>query len=36
VSDGSAFQHRHIGPDKDAQDQMLGVIGVPSIDALID
>jgi glycine dehydrogenase len=30
------FQHRHIGPDRDAQDEMLRAIGVPSIDALID
>jgi glycine dehydrogenase len=31
-----SFQHRHIGPDSDAQDEMLRAIGVPSIDALID
>jgi glycine dehydrogenase len=36
VSDASAFQHRHIGPDRDAQDDMLRAVGVPSIDALID
>src|SRR5436190_21386947 len=31
-----SFQNRHIGPDRDAQDEMLGVVGVPSVDALID
>jgi glycine cleavage system P protein (glycine dehydrogenase) len=31
-----AFQHRHIGPDAGAQDEMLRAIGVPSLDALID
>jgi glycine dehydrogenase len=31
-----AFQHRHIGPDAAAQDEMLRAIGVPSLDALID
>ena len=31
-----AFQHRHIGPDADAQDEMLRAIGVPSLEALID
>jgi len=30
------FQHRHIGPDGGAQDQMLRTIGVPTLDALID
>jgi glycine dehydrogenase len=31
-----AFQHRHIGPNAAAQDEMLLEIGVPSVDALID
>ena len=30
------FRNRHIGPNVDAQDQMLRAIGVPSLDALID
>ncbi len=30
------FQYRHIGPDADAQEEMLRAIGVPSLDALID
>ena len=39
MSDAAAlgsFQRRHIGPDADAQDEMLRAIGVPSLDALID
>jgi glycine cleavage system P protein (glycine dehydrogenase) len=35
-ADPDAFQHRHIGPDRDEQDAMLRVIGVPTLDALID
>jgi glycine dehydrogenase len=31
-----AFQHRHIGPNAAAQDEMLLAVGVPSVDALID
>jgi glycine dehydrogenase len=31
-----AFQHRHIGPDAAAQDEMLRAIGVPTVDALIE
>jgi glycine dehydrogenase len=31
-----AFQSRHIGPDPAARDAMLALIGVPSLDALID
>ena len=31
-----AFQHRHIGPDAAAQEDMLRAIGLPSLDALID
>src|SRR5437588_914773 len=31
-----SFQSRHIGPDRAAQDAMLGAIGLPSVDALID
>src|SRR5262249_39073292 len=31
-----AFQHRHIGPNAAAQDEMLRAIGVPSVDVLID
>jgi glycine dehydrogenase len=31
-----SFQRRHIGPDADAQDQMLAAVGVPSIDTLIE
>ncbi len=31
-----SFQSRHIGPDQAARDEMLRVIGVPSLDALID
>jgi glycine cleavage system P protein (glycine dehydrogenase) len=31
-----AFQHRHIGPNAAAQDEMLREIGVPSLEALID
>jgi glycine dehydrogenase len=31
-----SFQERHIGPDADARDAMLGAIGVPSLDALIE
>jgi glycine dehydrogenase len=34
--DFDAFRHRHIGPDLAAQEDMLRVIGVPSLDALID
>ena len=30
------FQSRHIGPDRAAREAMLAVIGVPSLDALID
>ena len=36
TSNLDAFQHRHIGPDADAQDAMLRAIGVPSLDALIE
>jgi glycine dehydrogenase len=36
ITDHLAFQHRHIGPDAGAQDEMLRAIGVPSVDALID
>ena len=36
TTDHGSFQHRHIGPDLAAQDEMLSVIGVPSVDALID
>src|SRR6266568_6275802 len=36
ISDLDSFQTRHIGPDRDAQDAMLGVIGLPTLDALID
>jgi glycine dehydrogenase len=36
VTNHDAFQHRHIGPDAGAQDEMLRTIGVPSVDALID
>ena len=31
-----SFASRHIGPDEQTRDEMLRVIGVPSIDALID
>ena len=31
-----AFSRRHIGPDPAQQDEMLRVIGVPSLDALIE
>jgi glycine dehydrogenase len=31
-----SFQRRHIGPDTASRDRMLGAIGVPSLDALID
>ncbi|MEO6235506.1 MAG: aminomethyl-transferring glycine dehydrogenase [Vicinamibacterales bacterium] len=31
-----AFQHRHIGPDAAAQEDMLRAIGLSSLDALID
>jgi glycine dehydrogenase len=31
-----SFKSRHIGPDAAAQHGMLGAIGVPSLDALID
>ncbi len=31
-----AFSSRHIGPDPAQQDEMLRVIGVPSLDALIE
>ncbi len=30
------FAHRHIGPDADAQTQMLKAIGYASLDALMD
>jgi glycine cleavage system P protein (glycine dehydrogenase) len=36
TSDLDAFRHRHIGPDAAAQEDMLRVIGVPTLDALID
>ena len=36
TTDHDAFQHRHIGPDAAAQDEMLRTIGLPSLDALID
>ena len=36
IADHGAFQHRHIGPDPAAQDEMLRIIGVPSVNALID
>jgi glycine cleavage system pyridoxal-binding protein P len=31
-----SFQSRHIGPDPTARDEMVRVVGVPSLDALID
>ena len=31
-----SFQSRHIGPDEQARDEMLGAIGVGSLDELID
>jgi glycine cleavage system P protein (glycine dehydrogenase) len=31
-----AFETRHIGPDRDERDAMLKVVGVPSLDALMD
>jgi glycine dehydrogenase len=31
-----SFSSRHIGPDSEAQDEMLRAVGVPSLDALID
>jgi glycine dehydrogenase len=31
-----AFQHRHIGPDAAAQDDMLRAVGVPTLDTLIE
>ncbi len=31
-----SFSSRHIGPDAEAQDEMLRAVGVPSLDALID
>ena len=31
-----SFQSRHIGPDAAARDEMVRVVGVPSLDALID
>ena len=31
-----SFQSRHIGPDTAARDEMVRVVGVPSLDALID
>src|SRR5919204_5331549 len=30
------FQSRHIGPDESERDEMLKVVGAPSLDALID
>jgi glycine dehydrogenase len=36
ASNLDSFQHRHIGPDAEAQEQMLRTIGVPTLDALID
>src|SRR5262245_23053075 len=30
------FQSRHIGPDASERDEMLKVVGAPSLDALID
>ena len=34
--DHERFQSRHIGPDERERDEMLGVIGAPSLDALIN
>src|ERR687891_1065175 len=34
--DHERFQSRHIGPDEAERDAMLGVVGAPSLDALID
>ena len=34
--DSETFQSRHIGPDEAERDQMLKVVGAPSLDALID
>ncbi|MGB7218830.1 MAG: aminomethyl-transferring glycine dehydrogenase [Vicinamibacterales bacterium] len=34
--DSERFQTRHIGPDPTERDEMLKVVGVPSLDALID
>jgi len=36
TADIDSFQSRHIGPDAEAQDSMLSVIGLPTLDALID
>ncbi|HZR24925.1 MAG TPA: aminomethyl-transferring glycine dehydrogenase [Vicinamibacterales bacterium] len=34
--DHERFQSRHIGPDETERDEMLKVVGAPSLDALID
>ncbi len=34
--DHEAFKSRHIGPDAAAQQEMLAMVGAPSLDALID
>ena len=34
--DPETFQSRHIGPDEAERDEMLKVVGAPSLDALID
>jgi glycine dehydrogenase len=34
--DAEKFQARHIGPDQAERDEMLEVVGAPSLDALID
>src|SRR5438270_2627168 len=36
IDDVTGFQARHIGPDARQREAMLNVIGVPSLDALID
>jgi glycine dehydrogenase len=36
LDDRDSFARRHIGPSPDERDDMLRVIGVPSLDALID
>jgi glycine dehydrogenase len=36
IFDHEQFQSRHIGPNPDERDAMLNVIGVPSLDGLMD
>jgi glycine dehydrogenase len=36
IFDRESFQSRHIGPDRHEADEMLKVVGAPSLDALID